>query len=92
MEENDFTNWQAIGIGCLVAIGASVLVFLMGFSVYFLPFMEMFVAIAFPLSIIGAMIGRYISRTWIASLLGAMVVVILEFFLIFSTASKLPLD
>ena len=92
MAEKDLTNWQAVGIGCLVAIGASVLVFLLPFSVYFLQFMIRFVTFAFPLSIIGAVIGRYISRSRLGSFVGAVLVVVVEFWLIFSFAAMLPLD
>ncbi len=91
MSPKSLTNWQAVGIGALVAIGASVIV-LMSFSVYFLPFIEKFILVVFPLSIIGALAGKYLSKIWVGSLLGAVVVVIVEFFWIFSIAFMIPLD
>jgi hypothetical protein len=92
MEEKDLTNWQAIGIGCLVAIAASL--FVLSFSVYFLQFAQRFIVFVFPVSIVGALIGKSVSsfRAWLGSLFFAIVFVVVEFFLIFSVAFMLPLD
>ena len=92
MGEKDLTNWQVIGIGCLVAIAASL--FVLTFSVYFLPFAIKFITFVFPVSIVGALTGRSMSsfRAWLGSLFFAVVFVVIEFFLIFSVAFLLPLD
>jgi len=92
MGENDLTNWQAIGIGCLVAITAAL--FVLSFSVYFLPFALRFITFVFPVSIVGALTGKAMSsfRAWLGSLFFAVVFVVVEFFLIFLVAFRLPPD
>jgi hypothetical protein len=92
MKEKDLTNWQAIGIGCLVAIAASL--FVLSFSVYFLPFAQRFIAFVFPVSIFGALVGKSMSsfRAWLGSLFFAVVFVVVEFFFVFSVAFLYPLD
>jgi hypothetical protein len=92
MAKKDLTNWQAIGIGGLVAISASLIIWRMPFSVYFLPFVQKFTVGAFPLSILGALVGKYIWKDWSGSLFGAVLLVMLEFWLISTIASMLPLD
>jgi hypothetical protein len=92
MKEKHLTNWGAIGIGCIVFIGASILMFLLPVSVYFLYVINIFIMAVLPLSIIGALTGKYFSKTrthvWIGAVLGA----ILGLWLFFSIASNMALD
>lgn len=92
MEEKEFMNWQAIGTGCLVAIAASL--FVLSFSAYFLPYAGRFIVFVFPVSIAGALTGKTMSsfNVWLGSLFFAVVFVVVEFFLIYSSAFLLPLD
>ncbi len=87
MEEKQLTNRATFGIGCLVSIGASLAVLLMPFSVYFIPFIIAYVMLAFPLSLIGAFIGKYFVKSRKGIWLGAVLVAFLGFCLLYANSS-----
>jgi hypothetical protein len=93
MVEKELTSWTAVGTGFLLSVGVSlVLLLILPGAGYFAPFVFTFIKAAFPLGIIGALIGKYSSETRIGILLGAALMIFLGFSVIFSLAGMLPLD
>ncbi|MCI0552637.1 MAG: hypothetical protein L0287_16930 [Anaerolineae bacterium] len=93
MEQKHLTNWTAIVIGFLLSVGVSLaLLLILPGAGYFTSFIFTSIKAAFPLGIIGALIGKYFSETRIGILLGAALMIFLGFWVIYSIASMLPLD
>jgi hypothetical protein len=92
MEKQELTNWQAIGIGCLVGISASLIIWRLPFSVYFVPFVQQFTVWSLPVGIIGALIGKSLWKNWSGSLAVAVIAVYIELELIQAYAGMLALD
>jgi hypothetical protein len=81
MEE--ITNRETIGIGCLASVGASIIVFLLAGSVYVIPFVFVFILLAFPFSFVGALIGKKLIKTRMGIWMGAIVAAVLELWLLY---------
>jgi hypothetical protein len=92
MEKKVLTYGQAIGIGCVIFIGVSLVAFLLAPDVYFMYALYTFMAAALPLSIIGALIGKFISKTQTGIWLGALLGIILAFLWFISIVSGLVFD
>lgn len=91
MKEKHLTNGEAVGIGCIVSIGAfTVALVLFGWYMNFV--FQIFIRTAFPLIIIGAFIGKYLTSTRVGTWLGAALGAILGYWWFFSIASKLTPD
>ena len=89
MGEKQITNRETAGIGCLVSVGASIIVYLLPASVYFLLFVFVYILLAFPFSFVGALIGKKFAGTRMGIWIGAMVAALLEFWLLYSNVSYL---
>lgn len=86
------TGWEAVGIGSMVAIVASAIVFVLAFGVYVLPFVFNFTCGTLPLCILGALVGKMGSGTRLGSLMGAVITAFLGGWLVLSFISMIPID
>ena len=92
MEKKDLTYAQAAGIGFIVSIGVSLIPFFLAPDLYFKYALYTFMAAALPLSIIGALIGKFISKTQAGIWLGALLGIILAFLWFITIWSGLVFD
>jgi hypothetical protein len=93
MEQNHLPYGSAIVIGFLFSVGVSLVLWLIvPGSGYFYPFVLAAIKAAFPLGIIGGLIGMYFSETRAGSLLGAAIMVFLGLCVIYFIAGMIPLD
>jgi len=91
MEEKQLTNEVALRIGCLVYICVSLvvagLIFSLEYGIYLIPFLIAYIILAFPLSLIGALIGKYFVKSRKGIWLGAMLMAFLGFCLLYVNLS-----
>jgi hypothetical protein len=92
MEKKDLTYGQAAGIGFIVFIGVSLIASLLSPDPYFGMALFTFMAAALPLSIIGALIAKFISKTQVVIWFGALLGIILAFLWFISIVSSLAFD
>ena len=92
MAEKHLTNKKAVSIGCLVFISIFVIMLLLPVSIYFFYVLHIFIMAVLPLSIIGALTGKYLLKTpktiWLGAVLGA----VLGLWLFYSITSNMALD
>lgn len=76
MEETQISNRETVRIGCLVSVGVLIIGLLMlPASGYFFLCVIVYIISAFPLSLVGALIGKLLTKTQLGVWIGALVVV-----------------
>jgi VIT1/CCC1 family predicted Fe2+/Mn2+ transporter len=91
--EQQLTNWEAAGMGVLLAVGAALLLLMiLPASGYFALFVILALILGFPLGITGALLGKLLTKTRNGTWLGAAIMIVLGCWWINSVAARLPLD
>ena len=86
MEKKQISIGETAGIGCLISVGILAIgLLILPASGYFFFCVISYILAAFPLSLIGAFIGKMFTKIRIGIWLGAMVVVSLGFAWLFSS-------
>lgn len=83
---------QTIGIGCIVPLVAYILGFVFAPDVYFRYTFFIFLLMAVPFSITGALIGKRILKNQLSVWLGALLGTIMAFRVYLGVVSQLVLD
>jgi hypothetical protein len=93
MKQIQLTNWATAKIGLLLSAGiAFLLLMIWPASRYLTVFGTNAMILVLPLGITGALVGKFLSRTWQGAWFGAAVVIFLWCWWIYTLASNLPLD
>ena len=93
MKQIQLTNWEAAKIGLLLSAGVGCLLLIIwpasrDFTVFGVPSLIM----VFPLSIIGGLVGKFLSRTRQGVWISAAIMIFLWWWWIYTIVSNLPLD
>jgi len=93
MQQKQLTNWEAVKIGGLLSAGlAGLLLIVWPASRYFTIFATNAVLVVFLVGLIGALFGKYLSRTRTGAWLGATLLLLLLFWWLYIIAATSPLD
>ena len=80
MAEKQISNRETLGIGCMVSLGVLALGLLtLPGSGYFFPCVIFYILAALPLSLVGAVLGKILTKTQMGIWIGALVGVSLGF-------------
>ena len=93
MKQRQLTNWEAAKIGLLLSASVAFLFLIIRpDSRYFTIFSVNAMIVVILFSIIGALAGRFLSRTWKGAWLGTGITLFLLFWWLYTIASNVPLD
>jgi uncharacterized membrane protein YfcA len=93
MKQRQLTNWEATRIGFFLSAGvAGLLLIIWPASRNFTIFATNAIIIVFLFGIIGALFGKYLSRTRTGAWLGAAFLILLLFSWLYKIASTSPID
>ena len=93
MKQMQLTNWEAVKIGFFFSAGvAFLLLMIWPASRYFTVFAVPSTIMVFPPSIIGALVGKFLSKTRQGAWLGAAITIFLFGWWLYIIAANVPLD
>lgn len=93
MKQIQLTKWEAIKTGLLLSVGIAILLLIIQPGIWqFTIFGVNAMIIVFLFGIIGALLGRFLSRTRKGTWVGAGITLFLLFFWLYMIATNVPLD
>lgn len=93
MKQSLLTNWEATKIGLVLSAGVAFLLFIIWPASWsFTIFATNALIIVFLFGIIGALIGRFLSKTRQGAWVGAGIMILLLGWWLYMIASNAPLD
>ena len=93
MKQSQLTNWEAAKIGLLLSAGVAFLLFIIWpASLSFTVFGTNAVIIVFLFGITGALVGKFLSKNRKGAWSGAVIMILLLGWWLYTIASNAPLD